>query len=435
MRGRSQELKLSVLGLIGTGLLLAGALGPWLDFPLSASLYPKDLLVHWPELGMISVKTMLLLIGLLAGVAWLSGIRLLMLIASLAAAMVLLYFVYSWLSNDQWLPRYLSESEQREAVQAFLSQYYWPNLNPEPTVTLETDYEYLPDQLRVFWYSSGWGFGFCMLGLILLLLDYLMVTPAKGLASMTIVLLLGTTVLVLFFPLLNAEFKQRQGDELLGSGRIRDAISTYETTLRMNPLLQDSKRFLLKASRAYYQLEGENSLLGGYYLASSRTRWVIGSPLSEATRQDLEQSAKILTNVLQSDYRGTLLETAILHQSIEEYHKILIEQGLDAYAEAQPSRSLSLFQEALHGDKKQLHAGFFLAHVQRELGLVPDAVTTLGEMLKLVDHDTIRADLLCTLGDTYSRGQQPLMARKAYTECLKADSLYNFRAVFDLGGT
>ena len=433
---RSNLANLSVLGLIGSVLLLAGALGPWLDFPLSRSLYPKDLLVPWFHQDMVSYKWMLLSIGLSAGLGWLLRIRLLLLMASLAAGLLLLNFMHDWMLDDQWLPRYLTESEQREAVQAFLSEYYWPNLNPEPTVRLQTDFTYLSDQLRVLWYSSGWGFGFCLIGMILLLLDYLMTSPAAGMmTTVTVLLLFGVIITVLFFPLFNAELKQRRGDELLASGKYRDAISAFEISLRMDPVLWDSKRFLLKASRAYYQLEGEHSLLGGYYLASSRIHWVTQRALRQGVKEDLEHSVMILTNTLDSNYRGSLLETAILRQSVEEYRKIRIQQGLDAFVEGRLPLSLSLFQEVLNEDHEQLHAGFFLAHVQRELGLFQEAVATLDEMLQLVDHDSMRADLLCTLGDTFSLSDQSLLARKAYMQCIQADSLYNFRAVFDLGGT
>jgi tetratricopeptide (TPR) repeat protein len=435
MMRRSNPTKLSVLGLIGACLLLAGALGPWLDFPLSASLYPKDLLVPWPYLGMVSLRWMLLSIGLLAGIGWLSGVRLLLLMAGLAAGLILLNFVHGWMLHDQWLPRYLVESEQREAVQAFLSQYYWPNLNPEPTVSLESDFAYLSDQLQVFWYSSGWGFGFCLVGMFLLLLEYLVTSPAAGMTTVTLLLLFGVIITVLFYPMINAELKQRHGDELLAAGRIRDAISSYETTLRMDPVLRDSKRFILKASRAYYQLEGEHSIPGGYYQASYRGRWVTGRALRQGAKEDLEDSIKILGNVLESNYQGSSLEMAILRQSVEEYRKIRLQQGLDAYAEGRLPLSLSLFQQVYNADHTQLHAGFFLAHVQRELGLVTDAVATLDDMLRLVEHDSMRADLLCTIGDAYNRGEQSLLARKAYMQCIQADSLYNFRAVFDLSGT
>jgi tetratricopeptide (TPR) repeat protein len=435
MNRYTHNLNFSAVGLIGLGLIFAGTLGPWLEFPLSSSLYPKDFLLPWPTLETLSLRSILLGIGLLGGIGWLMGVRVLMLIAGLTLALVIIYFIHSWMFNDQWLTRFLSESEQREAIQAFLSHYYWPNLNPEPTVSLKTDFLYLTDQLQVFWYSSGWGLGFCLIGMILLLLDYLVVTPAPGLATLSMSLILGGALLILFFPFLNGEFKQQYGDELLGSGQFREAISNYETSLRMNPALQNSKRFLLKASKAYYQLEGENSLMGGYYQASYRDRWVVGKALSQGARQDLERSAKIISSVLHTNYRGTPLETAILHRSVEEYRRIRIEQGLDAYANGQISMSVSLFQEVLHGNWNQLQAGFFLAHVQRELGLVEDAVYTLGEMLQLTEHDSIRADLLCTLGDTYSQGKQPLAAREAYARCIQADSLYNFRAVLNLGGT
>jgi Flp pilus assembly protein TadD len=136
-----------------------------------------------------------------------------------------------------------------------------------------------------------------------------------------------------------------------------------------------------------------------------------------------------------SAYRGSPLEMAILQQSIEEYRKIRIQQGLNAYAEGHASLSLGLLQEVLSADQSQLHTGFFLAHMQRELGLFPEAISTLDETLRLVDHDSIRADLFCTLGDAYSQGGDSLQARAAYMKCIQADSLFNFRAVLDLGGT
>jgi len=435
MIDRRHRFTLSIVGLLGVGLLMGGALGPWLDFPLSASLFPKELPLPWPEAGETSLRTLMLGLGLLAGIGWLLRVRLLTLGAGLVAAVVLIHFVHTWMLHDQWMLRYLSESEQREALKAFLSNYYWPNLNPEPTVRLETDFEYLTDQLRVFWYSSGWGFSFCVVGLILLLLDQLMATPAVGLTSLVILVNIAAVVMLWFFPLFNAELKQRSGDELLGSGQLRDAISTYATSLRMNPALEYSKRFLHKASRAYYQMEGENSLLGGLYLASTRSRWQVGQPLIDTARETLDHSAKILSLVLHSSYQGSLLERAILRQSAQEYRKVRVEQGLDALASGQPSLSLSLFQEAFEQDRRQVHIGFFLAHVQRELGLVSETVATLETTLQQVEHTSIRADLWCSLGDALSRGRQPLEARHAYVQCLEADSLFNFRAILSLGGT
>ncbi len=426
---------ISILGLLGVGLLLAGALGPWLDFPLSASLYTKDFVLPWPELGLASLQSLMLTIALVAGVGWLLGLRTLSLFAGVTAAVVLGYFFHSWVVDEQWLPRYLTESEQREALQAFVTHYYWPNLNPEPTATLESDFEYLLDQLRVFWYASGWGWGFCMLGIILLLLDNLFATPVVSFSSMAVFLFGGIAIAALLYPQFNAELEHRRADDLLGSGRPRAAISAYQSAMRMNPVLRHSQRFLIKAARAYYQMEGENSLLGGFYLASSRTRWVVGEPLSIAAKVSLKKAAKNLVRVLHASYHGAPLEMTILRQAAREYAKIQVEQGLDAYVEGEPSVSLSLFVEALASDRRQLHTGFYLAHVQRELGLVTDSVATLEEMLELVKHDSLRADLLCSIGDALSRGRRPLQARAAYTQCLAADSLFNFRAVLNLGGT
>lgn len=425
----------SVIGLLAMGLLLAGAQGPWLDFPLTASIYPKDLAFSLPHLGQASCWSLLLGFTLLAGVGWLFGLRLLMLSGGFGVVVLLSYFLSSWTENEQWLSRFLTESEQRDALQAFISHYYWPNLNPEPTTTLKSDFEYLSDQLLVFWYAAGWGWGLCVIGVILLLLENLISTVVAGLASVAIMLLGVLSLGVILYPGFSAELNHRRGDELLGSGRPRAALAAFETTLRLNPALKYSDSFLKKSSRAYYQLEGENSLLGGLYLTSFRTRWVTGEVLNLPAEQHLDKSTQILADVIHAAYQGSALEMAILSQAFRVYSKFLVEQGLDAYAEGNLPHSLELFEAALRHDRKQVHAGFFLAHVQRELDLTGDSVATLQQIIDQVQHESLRADMLCTIGDAYARGDKPLQAREAYLKCLDTDSLFNFRAVLDLGGT
>jgi tetratricopeptide (TPR) repeat protein len=425
----------TLLGLLGVGLLILGSQGPWLDFPLTAALYAKDFTSPWADLGLVSLSSVLTGISVFAGISWLLGLRGLSLFAGLTAVLVMIIFFHSWLLSETWLPRFIHESEQREALQGFLTHYYWPNLNPEPTTTLEKDFEYLLDQLRVFWSATGWGWGFFSLGVVLIMLDNLFLSPLWRLGSLAILCTAVIFVVVLLYPLLNAELEHRRGDTLLNSGQLSKAISAYQTALRLNPNLQTSNRFIVKASRAYYQLEGEDSLLGLLYRASARIRSGIGQPLSKPAKENLEKSSQILSRVLHTPYQGSALESAILQQARKDYMHSLREQGLDAYVEGDLSVSLSLLERAFADNRKELYTGFLLAHVQRELGLVADSIALLDEILELVEHDSTHADLLCTLGDAFIQAQQPWRAREAYRRCLENDTLFNFRAVRNLSGT
>jgi tetratricopeptide (TPR) repeat protein len=423
------------MGLLGALLLLAGAQGPWLEFPLSSTLYTADFASPWPVPGIASLKVLLILIGLVAGLGWLLGMRLLSLLAGMAALALLAAFFCTWSIQEQWLIRFLSESDQRIAIDEFLSYYYWPNNNPEPTTKLVKEFRYLHEQAQVFWYASGWGWVLCLTGAVLVLLDNLFSTPVSGASSFTVLVVTGMLLVIILFPLGQGEFKQREGDDLLASGQPREAIAAYTTALHLNPVLRHSGRFLIKASRAFFQLEGEGSPLASLYLGNYQDRWVVGEPLSIPAKQRLVRSNRSLMKGLNVDYPDLSLQTAVLHQTGREYIKGLVLEGLGAYANGELSVSSDLFQKALAMDPQQLHTGFYLAHVQRELGLFDDAIATLEVLVGRVKHKSVRADLLCTIGDVQTSAQRPLLARQAYTQCLENDSLFNYRAVVDLGGT
>jgi tetratricopeptide (TPR) repeat protein len=425
----------SLLGLIGFVLVLVGAQGPWLEFPLSSAVYAGNIPSPWPFHALDSLKALLILLGLFAGLGWLVGLRLVTLCVVVLGVAVITGFFYTWFVEPSWLASYLSESEQRIALQEFLSHYYWPNKNPEPTTTLQSDFEYLSDYLKVFWYTTGWGWTAFSTGLLLLLLDNYFSTVRMSAISLVTSVILGLFVVSMFYPLFQAEHYHRRGDELLGTGQPSEAISAYETALRLNPVLRFSGPFLNKASRAFYQSEGETSQFAVLYRASNRDQWITGKPLSDSARERLQTSSRLLREVMKVAHQGSLLQSAIMDRSGNEYTRILNMQGLDAHVTEHPAVSLALFQRSLSYDRTQLHTGFFLAHVQNALGLMDDAIATLEEMLDLVAHKAVRADLLCTIGDADSLGQRPFAAREAYLKCLDSDSLYNYRAVFNLGGT
>jgi predicted negative regulator of RcsB-dependent stress response len=86
-------------------------------------------------------------------------------------------------------------------------------------------------------------------------------------------------------------------------------------------------------------------------------------------------------------------------------------------------------------EPSQLHVRFFIAHGMKELGLYSEAVAVLEDALRTLDHSSLRADLLCTIGDALQRSGDTLAARQAYQSCLDSDSLFNYRALLRVSGT
>ena len=146
----------SPLGLLGVGLVACGLAGPWLTFPLSEPLSVLGIGLSASGLGVLAPALLLAVFGGVLGE--LLGARTLTNAAAVLGAAVLALFFARVSAGDAsgWLLQYMAESEQREALQAFLDRYYWPNQSDEPTTSLITDATYLVDRAWLTWHMTGW---------------------------------------------------------------------------------------------------------------------------------------------------------------------------------------------------------------------------------------------------------------------------------------
>lgn len=421
---------------LGVGLVLAGLQGPWIKFPLSPPLFIDDFVLPIAGFQLNSLKSFIGILLLIIVGAWLFGYRLVSALASLAVlALFTCFVVYAW-GNHHWLVVYITESEQRDFLQTILSRYYWPNLNPEPATILLPQFEYLSDRVILFWHMTGWGWVWVLSGIVLLLMNsfYSRVSVLTTLLSMVILLFFMITM----SSALMAERNQRHGDEMLSSGYPEKAIFAYERALLSSPELHHSRPFAMKSSHAYYLLEGEESPFAYLYILGGREASFARKYAKNMDGEALKLAQLSLPALLETPSEGDALnplQHAIISQSIIEINRNLITQGFNDYENGALSSSLLAFQQALKNDPNQIHAQFFVAHIFKELGLFDNAIETLQRTLPSIANSPLRADLLCTIGEAYEDAGQPLLARKAYGECLDSDSLFNYRAVRNLAGS
>jgi len=424
-----------LIGSGGIALVLGGLQGPWIKLPLSSSLFATDFSSPVFNLIPSSLQDLLLLMMLIIAIGWLFKLRVFSALASVVALGLFVYFfIFIWGVDHHWFAVYITESEQRTFLQNTLNRYYWPNLNPEPATILLSKFEYLHEQLALFWHMAGWGWVLTFSGMALLyfnaLFDRVTVWPV----------ILATAVLIIFiitamYPFFKAELSQRHGDAMLSSGYPEKAITAYDKALRLYPALGYSRPFAMKSSHAYYLLDGDYSALAYLYLAGANAQSITKKSGKKSDSNGFNRARLLFLDGSNKEYSSTPLQRVIMNQSVDENIRILISQGHNAYEKRDLSASLVAFQQALKSDPSQIHAQFFTAHIFKELGLFDNAISTLNSILLTITNKPLRADLICTIGETYQDSGYLLQAREAYRQCFDNDSLFNYRAVRNLGGT
>lgn len=413
--------------LCGLSLVLIGSFGPWLTFPLSAPVYVFD--VGTP----LTVGAICIIAVAFTGIGWIFQFQFLLTIGLVMMALVpSRYFLDTWLTNAHRMTMYVNESDQRWQLQEFLSSNYWPNGNPEPGMVLIREVGNLIDRFALAWHMTSWGWTLSAVGIILLLISgqfsSLLRIPCQ-LAVIVTLVLSGLTA----YPAISAENNRQQGDFLVTLGRAGDAIDTYRDAMNKDPFLQFSRPFVIQLSRIYYAAEGRYSTMAAFYLAnrqissqSQQGRILNGDRINAARRYLLPA----LLRPIVSDS----LETAVIRQSEAEDIRLLILKGISDIEQGDLASAVEVFQQTLERDSSQLHVQFLLAHALRLLGQYDDSIGNLEAMLLSVANDNLRADIICTIGDAHREAGNSLQARTAYTECLDSDSLFNYRAVKQLGG-
>jgi tetratricopeptide (TPR) repeat protein len=355
--------------------------------------------------------------------------------AALGAAVLALFFArLSAGDASGWLLQYMAESEQREMLQEFLESYYWPNRSPEPTTSLITDGPYLVDRAQLAWHMTGWGFVLTLVGVCASLGAAIRAWTGLGLVTLVVASALAA-IAASTSPGVRAEWRHREGDALLAAGDTRGAIASYESALAIDPFLGHSRSFALKSSRAFYFTEGEDSPFGRLYLAEIELPLVADRPGRTTESLRLDQARRTLDVALRAESDGSPLQRSVLVHADRENARLLIQEGRGDYAAGEHPSGLAAFRQVLAREPSQLHVRFFIAHGMKELGLYSEAVAVLEDALRTLDHSSLRADLLCTIGDALQRSGDTLAARQAYQSCLDSDSLFNYRALLRVSGT
>lgn len=436
MKQHKREGLVPMLIIFGLVLAIMGSRGAWINLPISGS-FPgaMDELLSLRKVIEIFRWAFLVTI-LLAGVCGLFRYRLISLQITFVSLLIILGFVvYSLFYEYRWFVSYIEQSEERLALQSFITRYYWPNVNPDHTVVLTSTYEYLWERLLLNWDIIGVGLKVVFMGVIILLLTGVMQEPVTSRFNAITGAALFVGMLVVLVPLIRADYIHHQGDALLGAGDYRQALEAYDAAFRVDPMLEYSAPFLIKVSRLYYHLEGEYSVSGGLYMLHTAARNVGGQSFTPAFRKTLNKTRLVIDNISLMEYKSTALQNAVIRQANKEDARLWILQGQVEYSSGKYEESLNSFRHALKRDGMNVHAQFFIANALSKSDRDEDSLAVLKSALGLVWTKQLRADFQCTIGDVYEKLEKPLLAREAYTSCYDLDSVYNYRAVLSLGGT
>lgn len=418
-------------------LAISGTLGAWLQFPLTGSLKAPMLggrLIETPLLDSQGALLTIVIALVIAG--WLVGLRWLLVACGLALLALAGWFYLDLVAGDQgWLVRFVSESGQRVALENFTEDLYWPNLNPEPTAALVSEFEHLPERIRAAWGAVGKGWLHTVAAGAAILAAVAIGSRLYTLLALAGVLSVALGLVAAGYPLIQAELEHRKGDAYLAAGRPRAALLAYESAIRADPVLAESRPFLVKASYAYLILLGKSSDLAVVYLADTRNTGTPELELTPAMQQRLTDAHLLLKRVGDTLSPAGPLEGAIRRQASTLDSRLWVTQGSMALNAGLPSEALQAFRRALAKNPRALDALFFLGHTELLLGMRQQAITTLARTLALVRNAPIRADVACTLGDALRGETRLTAARSEYARCLALDDIYNFRAVRSLGGT
>lgn len=427
---------LLIVALLGTVLAIIGSVGAWISLPVSGSLPgPSDEMVVYGDIIRVFRQSFVALI-LLAAVAHVLYLHLFSALLSLVCLLILICFIHYGMFHDQsLLVSYMDQSEERIVLQRFISEYYWPNPNPDHIMTPIRKFEFLWQRLLLSWNIIGQGWKTAFIGTLLLFfvdMRRLKISPA-----VTVVFGLLFVFLVLLFtvPLIRAENLHREGDTLLASGQYSLALEVYQEAHQLDPNLGYSAPFLNKVSQAYYRLEGQDSVSGLLYQQTDSASDIAFRQLTPVFRKKLAGLYLMADEARRTEDGDDPLRAALRVQALKRDADMWALQGLQEYKNGELERSLSSFERAHNATQKNTHIKFIQAHIMYELGQDESALSLLDSALQSVWSKQLRADLLCTKGDVYAQMGEPLIARQAYSACYDLDQIYNYRAARSLGGT
>lgn len=406
-------------------LALAGALGEWIGFPLSAPIQGLDWDSADPAwLRRYPAAPFLLLLTAAPGALLLNGRRIGTWLLAVSGAALLAVPAGILLFDPTWLYRSVEDSSQFDALYYFANTFLdVPNADYAPQLRHADAFQYLPDRAWIAGALLAWGWGLCLLAwvaVVLLLRRARLLPSLKGLVPP--LALAGLAALVAGAPALMADFRYRQADQRLALGDYRGALASYTAALDHDPVLGYSKVFLINAARTYYQKDGSTSPFVGVWLADSQRT------LGFETRK-----AGLTAAAAAAD--DSPLGLALGRLARRQTAELWVAQGLAYLKRGDPGAAAFGFRKALNEYRDWRHARWFFARALLDLKNFDESEQLLDELATTVHNPSVRANVYNALGDAAAGAGEQAKARKAYATAYSLDSKENLWAMKGLSGS
>lgn len=417
-----------VLGGLFLLMALAGAAGKWVSFPMTAPVKAGQIAAGGLPLSFGALFALFLFAGALCGL-FARRTALVLLVAALVLLLRLPLEIAT--RHPEWLQALLEQGAERMALSQFLLENFAMNLSPEPTFVALDRIDGSNDQLVAAWRLLSWPW-FLSLGAGFGLLCTLHSGPAGGgrlrWTAGAAVILGAAALAPPLLSLSQAQAVRERGDQLLVGGRGTEAVAAYREAYARNPGLLSSRSFWVMAAAAQAQAaHGRHPyapLVPALALALRRT------PLDDA--ETYAAAARTLANPglpPPADAFDAAIQATV--ESLERDY--LVKQAL---LELDAGKRIDYLVALLRSRPQASSAArFYLADAWVKQGGYAEAVALLRELDTSVTHPTVRADVLCTIGDVLTAQGRLVEARESYIACKDLDELTNYRVTKALGGT
>ena len=126
-------------------------------------------------------------------------------------------------------------------------------------------------------------------------------------------------------------------------------------------------------------------------------------------------------------------ETAVVARN--EISRLLIDMGIDRYAEGNTLSATTVWRKAIDQDPGQIQALYYLARAYYDLTQYEKALAINEQVLGRTSNWIVVANTYANLGDCYQKLGAFGQARISYTLSIRTDSRQNFRALMSLVGS
>jgi hypothetical protein len=422
-----------VLALISCLTLIAS----WVVLPLNGSLYPTAL--KW-SLGTLSIPFYwVFILTLVLSLIFQKRYILLTFFLAWAHFFCILSIPVNILLRHQGIiSSYLEQSKIRLGIVEFTNDYFPLNVNIqplfEPLIAIDNGWDQLV--IAVSMLDTSWFITLIMAICVLLLIIN---NTVKGIYYSIIT---GLFMIVLFllvdYNQLNnfimANNNVNKISEYNNTGDSRTVINLCEKTLTINSAMAYSESMMSQCLLATLKVYGNSHPLFNYSnliwkqgRASDNTEFA-SEPLFLYTYKRLLDNNAYLKSTLKSRLDRELINW--MNRLGEEMVLLTVKKAV-----SENNMGYAAHQLNTYIDDKNILKNYYLAYINYSMENYTRSAVNFKSILAKIQFTPIKADMLCSLGDTYMISGDYIYARKVYISCKELDSSSNYRAVKALSGT